>query len=759
MPRVDGDEKVRGRTLFTTDIQVDRMLHAYPVYSAVSSGRIRRIVIDTARAAEGFVDAVFAEDIPGENLVDLILPDQQLFVDTRVRYIGDTIGLVIAETEEAAFRIAGMVDVDYKETPACLTIEASRSATGNFIHESNVACTHRVIKGDVERGFSQSDRIIEATFKTPFQEHFYLEPQACIAVPDDDGGITVQGSMQCVFYVRKAVAKVLGLPFSKVRVVQNPTGGAFGGKEDVPSEIGARAAVAALKLNRPVKLVYRRRDDTRLTSKRHPFEMKYRVGVTNEGGLIAADVELHENAGAYATLSSVVSYRAAMQAMGPYVIPNVRVHSTAWYTNLPPNGAFRGFGSPQATFGHERMMDIVADELGIDPLELRLMNLLEAGKETITGHKLTSSVGVKETVRKAADASRWSERRKRSRRPDRYLRGIGIACCHYGNCLGAAGWSLDGAGAKLQIRRDGSVAVAYGLVEMGQGANTVIAQMTAEALGIRPERVSVLPTDTRNVPDSGPSVASRNVVMTGNAIRDAAAKLMPEVKAAAAEMLDCGPDDIEILEDIVRSGSNGRSVPFEEVAEYLYTGNRPMDMLGWWHVPKLDFDPETGFGEAYFTYSYATHVAQVKIDTLTGRVRVEKIWAAHDIGRAINPAGLEGQVEGGTLQGVGWALTEHFQLDDGEVTTLNFSTYLLPTAMDIPEVETIIIECPEPLGPWGAKGIGEPAIIPTAAAVANAVSDALGLQMNEIPLTPERVLEALTAKHGRPGAVPKAANR
>ncbi|NOZ03514.1 MAG: molybdopterin-dependent oxidoreductase, partial [FCB group bacterium] len=494
---------------------------------------------------------------------------------------------------------------------------------------------------------------------------------------------------------------------------------------------------------RPVKMVYRRRDDVQLTSKRHPFTMHYKVGVRKDGKLVAAEITLEENAGAYATLSTVVSYRATMQAMGPYVVPNVRVRSTAYYTNSPPTGAFRGFGSPQATFGHERMMDIIAERLGIDPVELRLKNVLRAGDTTLTGQRIDHSVGARETILKVREASQWDRRRKETTAGSRYLYGLGIAACHYGNCLGAAGWSLDGAAARIQVLRDGSVAVAYGLVEMGQGALTVIAQMTAEALGVRPERVVVLPTDSRNVPDSGPSVASRNVVMTGNAIREAAKKLKPILLSAAGELLECSPERITIKNDVVTDQATGNTLQFPELAEHLFLSNRQMEMLGWWHVPELAFDAEKGQGEAYFTYSYAAHIARVKVDTLTGLITVEKIWAAHDIGKAINPAGLEGQVEGGTTQGVGWAVTEHFRIEGGAVKTSNLSTYLLPTTMDVGEVETIIVEDPEPLGPWGAKGIGEPAIIPTAAAVTNAVSQALGVPLNEIPLTPERVLSII----------------
>jgi CO/xanthine dehydrogenase Mo-binding subunit len=743
LSRVDAPGKVTGETRFLSDLYLDRMVYAYPVVSTIPFGRIVRIDDRPARRLAGFIAAYWAGDVPGENRVGVILDDQPLLADTVVRYVGDTIGLVVAETYAAARRIAAAVKVEYEPYDPYLSIEASKAARDRFIHDTNIACEHRSLKGDVDRGLAQSDLVVEATFVTPYQEHYYLEPQGCIAVPEADGGMTVYGSLQCPFYVQKAVARNLGVPYSKVRVIQAPTGGAFGGKEDVPSEVCARAALAARRLNRPVKLVYHRRDDVQMTSKRHPFQMRYKVGVTREGRLVAADITLEENAGAYATLSSVVSYRATMQAMGPYVIPNARVISTSYYTNLPPTGAFRGFGSPQAAFGHERIMDLIAHRLGLDPLELRLKNVLREDDVTLTGQHLKVSVGAQATLRRVRAVSHWDRRRKEAGTNGRYRRGIGVATCIYGNCLGAAGWSLDGAAVKIQIHRDGSITVAYGLTEMGQGALTVVVQMTAEALGVNPGRVTVLPTDSQQVPDSGPSVASRNVVMTGNAIREAAAKLLPVLRAAAAELLACKPEQVEFRDDHARDRTTGNAVPFTDLAEHLYLTNRPMDTLGWWHVPSLEYDPERGQGEAYFTYSYAAHVAQVRVDTVTGQVQVEKIWAAHDVGRAVNPAGIEGQVEGGTAQGTGWALTEDFQLQDGRVLTANLSTYLLPTTLDVGEVETIIVEDPEPQGPWGAKGIGEPAIIPVGAAIANAVSQAIGVQVREIPLTPERVLALL----------------
>jgi len=739
--RVDARNKTNGETRFVTDITTENLLYAAPVYSPVPYGLLMDIDPGSVVEDPDFVAFFSARDIPGENQVGVILEDQPLLADEIVRYIGDSVGVLVAQNSESALRLAAGIKVKVDPFAPVLSINESRDATETFLHESNLACRHQVQRGDPEAGFRAAEHIIEAYFETPFQEHYYLEPQGCIAEPDGRGGIHVLGSLQCPFYVQKAIAKVLDLPFSKIKVEQAPTGGAFGGKEDIPSEVCTRTALAALHLGQPVKMIYRRSDDAQLTSKRHPFQMHYKVGVSKDGKLLAAEIHLEQNAGAYATLSSVVSYRAAMQAMGPYIIPSIAVESRSYYTNLPPTGAFRGFGSPQAAFGHERMMDVIAAKLGMDPVELRLRNILKVDQETLTGHRLKASVGAEETLRSAAEAAQWTNR---INLPDpRWKTGYGVSLIHYGNCLGAAGWFMDGSGVKIKVHRDGSISVAFGLVEMGQGALTVVNQMTAEALGVEPSRITVLPTDTDQVPDSGPAVASRNVVMTGNAIRDAARKLLPVLKEAAAELMSCDLLEVKIETGVVHNTRNAESLAFEELTNYMYLSNRSMDVLGWWHVPQLEYDAAKGIGEAYFTYSYATHIAKVAVDTLTGLVKVQKIWASHDVGRAINPAGLEAQVEGGTAQGIGWALTENFKLELGKVLTDNLTTYLLPTALDVGEIESIFIEDPEPEGPWGAKGIGEPAIIPTAGAIANAVTNAIGKPVNSIPIVPEHILELL----------------
>lgn len=742
LKRVDAAGKVSGGTQFLTDISVGGMIYSAPVYSQIPFGNIISIDSSKAEQSSGFINFITAKDIPGENQVGVIADDQPLFADKTVRYIGDSVGLIIANSPARALELAKLIRIKYTEYDPIFTIEKSNSVTTGLIHKNNIACQHKVVRGNVKDGFAKADRIVEAEFTTPEQEHYYLEPQACIVTPFESGGVKILGSLQCPFYVQKAVSRVLGIPFNKVIVEQAPTGGAFGGKEDVPSEICARVALAAIITNKPVKMVYSREDDMQLTSKRHPFKMNYKVGVTDDGFITAAEVELKENSGAYSTLSSVVSYRSAIQAMGPYIVPNVNIQSYSYYTNLPPNGAFRGFGSPQAAFGHERMMDIVAEKIDMDPYSFRKINIIKPNDKTITGQRLTSSVGALETLEKSYQASNWRNCHKPNN-GDREKTGYGIAVTHYGNCLGAAGWFMDGAAVKVAFHRDGSVNISFGLVEMGQGALTVITQMAADAFGIAPSRIQVNPTSTEFVADSGPAVASRNVVMTGQAIINAAENLLPEIKLAASKLMGCLLQKVVIENDTVSNSHNKNNYTFADLTDYMYRSNYKMETTGWWHVPELDFNPDDGTGEAYFSYSFATHIAKVKVDTLTGLVKVQKVWAAHDVGTAINPAGIEGQAEGGISQGIGWAVTENFKYKNGLVQSQNLSTYLLPTANDISDVEVIIVEDPEPQGPWGAKGIGEPAIIPTGAAIANAVSNAIGQQINQLPISPEYVLDLL----------------
>ena len=771
LPRVDAAGKLAGRTRYLSDLRFPGLLHAKMLLSDLPHARLIALDTEAARRAPGVRAVLTAAELPGENRIGVILDDQPLLATDRIRYRGECLAVIAAEREAEAAAAARLVRVEAEPLAALLDFADLEAAPGVPIHESGpIAVHHRVGKGNTASGFSEAAAIVECEFATGAQEHYYLEPLACVAVPEERGGLTVHGSLQCPFYVQKAVARACGLSLAKVRVIQTPTGGAFGGKEDVPSELCARAAALALITGRPVRLLLERREDIAYSSKRHPYRIRIRLGATAEGRFTAIEVFQDALAGAYATLSPPVLYRSAMQAAGPYRIPNVHVEARAWYSNTAPSGAFRGFGSPQACVAHEGAVDRLAAQLGLDPVAIRRLNLLEAGDETATGHRLDSSVGAIETLELAAAACRIEFGANAfgpggpptavdlrydpalAEDPERWRVGTGLATMIYGNCLGKAGWHMDGAGAYLQLHADGSASLAVGLTEIGQGAETVVTQFAAEALGLAPAAVNLVPVDTALVPDSGPTVASRNVVMSGRAILDAARQIKERLAPLAGNLLGCEPAAVifaggEARAPVCAQGMQTH-ISMQELAEKAYRRNLNLAAEGWWHVPPLDFDPQRGHGEAYFAYSFATQVARVAVDRLSGHARVLKVIAAHDVGRAVNPAGIEGQVEGGVAQGMGWALGERVVLaPDGRILSENLSTYGVPYSLEAPAVETLIVEAPHPEGPLGAKSLGEPAIIPTAAAILAALRAATGAPVERLPVLPADLLPYLEAPH------------
>jgi len=762
LPRVDADAKLRGATRFLPDIDFPGLLHAKMVPGGEPHARLLSVDCAEALASPGVRAVLTPENLPGENRVGVIIDDQPLLAEGRLRYRGDCVAVVAAESEAEAAAAAGKVRVECEPLPAIFDFDDLAPDPEHPIHESGpIAVHHRVRKGNVAAGFASAQAVVETEYLTAAQEHYYLEPLGCVAVPGERGDVTIHGSLQCPFYVQKAVARACGLSLAQVRVIQTPTGGAFGGKEDVPNELCARAAALALITGRPVRLLLERREDIRYSSKRHPYRIRLRLGATADGRFTAMEIFQDALAGPYATLSPPVIYRSAMQGAGPYRIPAVHVEARAWYSNGAPSGAFRGFGSPQACFAHEGVIDLLAAELGMNPIELRRRNLLEAGDETATGHRLESSVGMTacfDAALEAVETELGPEALEAEHRaptpadialapeladdPERWRVGTGVGCMIYGNCLGKAGWHLDGAGAHLQLHADGSASVAVGLTEIGQGAETVITQFVAEGLGLDPTRVTLVPVDTALVPDCGPTVASRNVVMSGNAIADAARQLRDRLTPLAAELLDCAPGEIRFEGGAAR-GPGESVLGMAELAAAAWRRNLNMATAGWWHVPDLEFDETRGHGQAYFAYSFAAQAARVAVDRLSGQVRVLGVWAAHDLGKAVNPAGAEGQVEGGVAQGIGFALGERFVEAKGEVVSGNLSSYPLPIAPEVPPIRTILVEDPHPDGPHGAKSLGEPVIIPTAAALAGALRQATGAPVERLPVKPESLLPFL----------------
>jgi CO/xanthine dehydrogenase Mo-binding subunit len=723
--RPDAPDKVKGSALYIEDLSFSGSLWGAVLRSPHPHARIARLDVARARTIPGVRAVLTAKDIPGRNLIPMIQSDWPVLAAEFVRHIGEGVALVAAESRGQVAEALRAIAVEYEPLSALLDMEEALGAGEVMAH-------WKVRRGQAELAMTRPDLVVvEGTYRTPYQEHAYIEPNGMIGVPDGRGGVVVYGSLQCPFYVQKAVASALGCDLAQARVVQTVTGGGFGGKEDAPSAPGAQVALLARATGRPVRLILSREEDMAVMSKRHPGRVRMRTAATRDGELVAAEVDYLLDGGAYATLSPVVLFRGTVHACGPYRIPNVRVDSRVVRTHKVPCGAFRGFGEPQVVFACESQMDRLAERLGMDPLMLRLKNALGEGDGTITGHRLTGSVGFSDVLDRVAASSDWSRKRAEyARDAGPVRRGIGLAACYYGVGLGALGKHLNPAGASIVVSGDGSVTVAVGTTEIGQGMITVLSQIAAEALGCPVELVHVVEPDTSRVPDSGPTVASRTTVMSGNAIRDAAAKIRSAMEPVIAD-----------------SGLSWR-----EAVALCVQRQVGLAAHGWAVPPATTFDLETGQGEAYICYTFSANVVEVAVDTETGETRVLAVHSGHDMGRVINPTTGEGQVEGGVVQGLGYALVEEHVLKDGRILNDQFSTYIIPTPLDVPEIRSILVEHPYAWGPYGAKGLGETPIIAVAPAVTAAIHHAAGVRLDEIPATPERVWAALQGKEAGPTA-------
>jgi len=724
MRRPDAPDKVKGTALYVEDLAFAGSLLAGVLRSPHPHARIVDLDVTQASMIPGVRAILTARDLPGQNIIPMIQSDWPVLAAESVRHVGEAVALVAAEDPVALKRALEAIVVEYEPRAAILDMEEALAA-GEIIQH------WKIRRGEATLAMSRGDVVVvEGTYHTPYQEHAYIEPNGMIALPDGMGGVTVHGSMQCPFYVQKAVASATGLDLNRVRVVQTVTGGGFGGKEDSPSLPGAHAALLALATGRPVRLILSREEDMAVMSKRHPGRIRMRTAATRDGHLIAAEVDYLLDGGAYATLSPVVLFRGTVHACGPYRVPNVKVDARAVRTHKIPCGAFRGFGEPQVVFANESQMDLLAERLSMDPLELRRKNALTEGDQTITGHELTSSVGFREVLDRVAEASDWERKRKTYASGSGPLRrGIGVAACYYGVGLGAMGKHLNPAGASVVVSADGSVTVAVGTTEIGQGMTVVLTQITAEALGCPPELVRVVEPDTSRVPDSGPTVASRTTVMSGNAIRDAAAK----IRAA--------------MEPVV----GGHGLAWRDAVFACVKNQVGLAAHGWAVPPQTTFDLANGQGEPYICYSFSANVVEVEVDTETGETRVLRVFSGHDAGRVVNPTAGEGQVEGGVLQGLGYALMEEHLLKEGRILNDQFSTYIIPTPLDTPDIHAILVEHVYPWGPYGAKAPGETPIIGIAPAVTAAIAQATGVRVHEIPATPERVWAALQQARSQTG--------
>ena len=738
IPRVDALEKVLGEAKFGADQSVQKPLSLKLVRSPKAHARVVSIDSSEALRVPGVERVFTAKDIPGKNAIGIITKDQPVLALDRVRYIGDPVALVAAKTDEAAEEGASKISVVFEDLPAIHDPEEALKAYAPAIHEKgNVLLDFNVIKGDVQAGFKEADAIVEETYSTTWVEHAYLEPDTGIAYLDEQGRVVVLCPTQNVHYDQKEIASVLGLPLEKVRVIQSATGGGFGGRLDVTLQ--CFLALATFHFKCPVRMVYPREEVFQGTAKRHPLRIRYKSGAKKDGTLTAVEVDILGDTGAYASYGVAVCMRSAVHATGPYRIPHVKARSLMVYTNNPWSGAMRGFGVPQMAFAHESQMDLLAHALGIDPIDLRLRNALAPGSETATGQTLAASVGIAETLEKVKE---WRDSHPHPRvEPGRpYIRrGTGIGSMWYG--IGNTGVANPST-AQIEIDGMGEVRLFTGAADIGQGSDTVLLQIASEGIGLPLREIRLFRADTALTTDAGASSASRQTYISGNAVLNAVKSLKQEAIKEASSLLRVDEKDLICVEGAVRQRSKPSNIlPLREVARRR---GRVLRGEGHFDPETTKLDPKTGQGIPYATYAFATNLAEVEVDIETGKVKVIRMIAAHDTGKAIHPKSVAGQILGGVTMGMGFALLEEYV--PGETTS--FVNYLLPTTKDVPEVVPIIVQDEEPTGPFGAKGVGEPALIASAPAILNAIADAIGERVYQLPASLERVREA-AQKHRR----------
>ncbi|MGZ3568021.1 MAG: xanthine dehydrogenase family protein molybdopterin-binding subunit [Thermodesulfobacteriota bacterium] len=733
IPKVDALEKALGTAKYGADLTTQEPLYLKVVRSPRPHAKIVRIETEEALRIPDVQRIFTAKDIPGKNLLGTITKDQPILASDRVRYIGDPVVLIAAKTEEALEEAAKKVVVVYEDLPRINHPEEALLPYAPLIHEKgNMLIQFHLDKGDVQRGFKEAEVIVEETYTTTWVDHAYLEPDAGISYLDEERRITVVCPTQNVHYDQKEVAAVLGLPLDKVRIIQCATGGGFGGRLDIT--VQCLLALAVFHLKRPAKIVYSRDEVFQVTSKRHPLKIQYKSGAKNDGTLTAVEVDILGDTGAYASYGATVAIRSAVHATGPYQVPNVKVRSRMAYTNNSWSGAMRGFGIPQMAFAHESQIDLLARALKMDPIEIRLKNCLHIGSETTTGQTMMASVGIGETLKKVKE---WRDRFPISKDDPRkpfVKRGIGVASMWYG--IGNTGIA-NPSSAQMEIDPNGEVRLFTGVADIGQGSDTTLLQIASEATGIPLTEIRLIRADTAATTDAGATSASRQTYISGNAILNAIKDLKQEAINGASQLLNIDEKDLFYEEGKIKARTClTTSIPIKEVARRCA---RILRGEGNFDPETTRLDPETGQGSPYATYAFATHLAEVEVDTETGKVNVTRIVASHDVGKAIHPKNVIGQIMGGVAMGTGFALMEEFV----PAKTTSFVDYLIPTSKDVPEVIPIIVEDAEPTGPFGAKGVGEPALIPSAPAILNAIADAIGGRIYHLPANLERVLEAV----------------
>ncbi len=735
--------KATGQARYGADLLRPGMLHLKVVRSPHAHARVLHVDTDAAASTPGVVAIFTAKDVPF-NLHGRATQDQSVLVEDHVRMLGDPLVAVVAEAEAVAAEAAGKVRVEYEVLAPLTSPEDALRPDAPRLHPlGNIVKTQSMGKGDVAAGFAQAHVIVEGAYRTPFNEHAYLEPEAGLAYVDDDGRLILHSATPHTHLHQREVARVLGLPREQVKVVPLVVGGAFGGKSDLT--VQALLALAAWRLRRPVKYVLTREESLHVSTKRHPFAMRCRLGADAAGRITALETDILADAGPYASSSEYVVIKGMVSAAGPYDIPNSRLSGRTVRTNNALSGSMRGLGAPQATFAAESQMDELARRLGMHPVELRLKNALRPGCVLPTGFQVGDEVAYRETleaIRPHYDAA--VARARAAGRDGTVRRGVGVASMWYGigTTFGERPSHADAA-----LLPTGQVAVHVGATDTGQGSDFTLRRIAAMVFGLPVPAAVLVRGDTDRTRDTGSATGSRTTFYIGNAARIAAENLRRLVLMAAAEVLEAPAEILECHGGAVfPREAPGRGITLAELARRLAPRGIHLKAPGTFDPEACPLDPETGLGKPYATYASATHMAEVDVDVRTGAVRVRCAVAAHDIGRVINPVGARCQVEGAIVMGIGFALKEEFVPG----STRGFADYHVPTARDAPEIEIIFIERPEPKGPFGAKGLGECALLPTAPAILNAVADATGARIRELPATRARVLAAIAAAPAGP---------
>jgi CO/xanthine dehydrogenase Mo-binding subunit len=704
------------------------MWYGATVRSTIPRGIIRSIAFDRSVDWSEFT-VVTAADVPGENHIHLITADQPCLADGKVNHREEPIVLIAHPDRNKVREAVGAVQIEYDPLPAIFTIEESERQDPIVWGADNLIKSFLLEKGDVDSVWAQAAHIVEREYRTGAQEHLYIENNGMIAEYSAQTGVTVWGSLQCPYYVFKSLRSVFDLPEGKVRVIQTETGGAFGGKEDYPSNLACHAGLLSMKSGHPVKMVYDRMEDLVATTKRHPSRVRHRTALDGNGKLLAIDIDLATNGGAYATLSSTVLSRATLHSTGPYLCPNVRVHSRAWATNMVPFGAFRGFGAPQTIFAMERHIDEIAAAIGMDPIELRRRNFLHDGDTTATEQVMREPMIMDRLLDRALEESDYYAKRKRFAEENHaraVKRGLGVATFYHGSGFTGSGEVVLNSLAGVDVTPEGNVRVLVSNTEFGQGTNTILTQVAAEALGIDYARVTMAPPDTDEVPNSGPTVASRTSMVVGRLVERASLQL------------------IALLREHAGLGANYTTEEFLAACErYRAAKGAVLSTCRYEAPPGIYWDDKKYRGEAYPAYAWAVYVAQVAVDTVTYSAEVEEFWAVQEVGRVLHPVLAAGQIEGGIAQGIGYAVYEKVVWQDGSMANNQMTNYIMPTAEDIPPIHVYFEQIPFRHGAYGAKGIGELPHDGPAPAILNAIRDATGLAFNSIPLLPEDLFAGL----------------